>query len=69
MAKMKMRTPHGGFDYVGERRGYWARLSNGVGAEVTLTEYPRSLLGLLEAGVLVGAAKDDAEALKKQLST
>ena len=59
MAKAQSR----GFDYVGGVRGYWAKLRDGAGREVTLTEYPRSLLSMLRAGVLVGQAKEDAEAL------
>jgi len=57
------KSKTGGFEYVGESRGYWAKLRDGAGREVTLTEYPRSLLSMLRAGVLVGQAKEDAEAL------
>ena len=52
-----------GFDYVGAERGYWARMRDGGGREVILTEYPASLLAMARAGVLVGEAKADAERL------
>lgn len=52
-----------GFDYSTEARGYWAKLRDGAGREVTLCEHPDSLLSMLRAGVLVGLAKEDAEKL------
>jgi hypothetical protein len=50
-----------GFDYATATRGYWARLRNGSGHEVIITNHPTSLLDMLKAGVLTGAAKADAE--------
>lgn len=52
-----------GFDYAGPARGYWARLRDGGGRDVIVTDYPGSLLSMLRAGVLVGQAKLDAEDL------
>lgn len=49
-----------GFDYAEAHRGYWARLRDGGGREVILTEYPASLLSMYRAGVLEGEAKADA---------
>lgn len=54
-----------GFDYANTSRGYWARLRDGGGRDVILTVYPASLLSMLRAGVLVGVAKADAEAIEK----
>jgi hypothetical protein len=54
-----------GFDYADDRRGYWARLRDGGGRDVVLTQYPSTLLAMLQAGVLVGQAKADAEKLKE----
>lgn len=51
------------FDYVGERRGYWAQLAAPNGHRVTLTEHPGTLLSMLRAGVLTGEARRDAEEL------
>jgi hypothetical protein len=53
-----------GFDYANASRGYWARLRDGGGRDVLLTQYPETLLAMLRAGVLVGEAKADAEKLK-----
>jgi len=51
-----------GFDYANASRGYWARLRDGGGREVILTEGTRTLVSMLRAGVLAGEAKTDAEA-------
>lgn len=59
------RLAPAGFDYADETRGYWARLRDGGGRELILTEYPGTLLAMLRAGVLVGEAKADAEKLKE----
>ena len=52
-----------GFDYAGDRRGYWAVLRDGAGRTVTLCAFPSSLLSMYAADVLVGQAKADAAAL------
>jgi hypothetical protein len=55
-----------GFDYATKVRGYWARLRNGKGDEIVITDFPTSLLHMLKAGELAGAAKADAEALSRE---
>ena len=55
-----------GFDYASGRRGYWALLRDGAGAVVILTEHPATLLSMFRAGVLVGAAKDDAAQIARE---
>lgn len=57
--KPKLKTA--GFDYADGHRGYWARLRDGAGRTVTLTEFPASLLSMLKAKILIGEAKEDAE--------
>jgi hypothetical protein len=64
----KARLKAVGFDYVGLPRGHWACLRDGAGRNVTLCEWPASLLSMLKAGVLVGEAKEDAEALECELA-
>ncbi len=63
--RLSARLAPVGFDYADDRRGYWARLRDGSGREILITEYPVTLLAMLKAGVLVGEAKMDAEKLKE----
>jgi len=58
-----------GFDYADESRGRWARLRDGSGREVIVTDHPSVLLAMLRAGVLAGQAKADAEELVRGLDT
>lgn len=63
------RAPHQiGFDWVDPtKRGKFARLTNGEGSEVRLTEYPATLLAMLKMNVLTGQAKKDAERVRREL--
>lgn len=65
MARERRYLSVAGFDYSTEARGAWARLQNGNGQEVVLTDFPTTLLSMLKAGVLTGRAKADAEALRQ----
>jgi hypothetical protein len=58
------------FDFVDPaRRGAWTRLVDETGgSEVTITDWPASLVQMMLAGVLVGTAKRTAEALRDGLA-
>lgn len=64
MAKRRKLTV-AGYDYATAKRGGFARLRDGAGHEVRLTDFPRTLISMLKAGVLAGEAKADAEKLVK----
>jgi len=60
-AAVSRRLRLAGFDYADQsQRGYWATLRDGAGNTVIVTDYPRTLLSMLRAGVLEGEAQRDA---------
>jgi hypothetical protein len=57
------------FDFVDPARtGAWARLADEAGHELTITDWPTSLIQMLLGGFLSGTAKSTAEALRDGLA-
>lgn len=51
------------YDYVDDRRGYFATVVNVTKHAIILTEYPATLLSIGRAGLLTGEALKEYEAL------